>query len=190
MLFIVNKEKILKLIPRERLQHSLNVANEAKLLAERYQVSNENAELAGLLHDIAKYVSLEDLQKENISITKELHQIYLNFQKIFHAFIAPIYVEQKLGITNKDVLSALKWHTTGKANMKILEQIVFIADYIEESRDTPQKEFIKKLAYFDLDLATYSISKVLINYLISINRNIHTYTLECKDYYEHKIFNN
>ena len=122
----------------ERYRHSLFVADEAKQLAKNYGEDEEKAYLAGLLHDITK----EFTKEEHFNLIKKygvkLDEIEFRTEKLWHAITAPLYVKEVLKIEDEDILNAIRYHTTGRANMGNLEKIVFLADFISEDR---KKEF-------------------------------------------------
>lgn len=149
-----------------RYMHTLGVAYTAASLAMRYQTDIEQAFLAGLLHDCAKCVpdkeALNICLQNQISISDfEARHLYL-----LHAKLGAFYARQNYGITDEAVLSAIRWHTTGTENMTALEQILFLADYIEPGR----KEFdglqtARRAAFENLNQATALVLKQTIQYL-------------------------
>jgi predicted HD superfamily hydrolase involved in NAD metabolism len=181
----LNKFKILyylqKNLSEEKFIHSKAVADTAKLLAKKYKIDFQKAYLAGLLHDIGKEVNvfLSDINQNKVEITN----IYKNYRSIYHAFIGPYLIQKEFNICDKEILNAVKWHTTGKANMTMLEKIVFIADYIEPNRTNEFVNKIRKLAYSNLDYTVYIISTLTIMHLLKKNVFIFPKTIECKNYY-------
>ena len=143
---------------RERLKekryiHSLNVADAAVQLAERFGADTEKAYIAGLLHDITKNETdenqLQIMESGGIilSITQQ------NNPKLWHAMSGMIYLRDTLGITDAEILGAVRWHTTGKAGMTLLEKVVFIADYVSAERDYPDVDVMRRLSETSLDAA-------------------------------------
>jgi len=122
-----------KLKPK-RLAHSLAVAKAARQLALRYEGDPEKAELAGILHDIMKdYPPTEQLQW-----AEESAIIIDNAEKengqLWHAPAGEAYLRLRCGIEDADLLAAVRFHTTGRAGMSKLEQILYLADIISEDR--------------------------------------------------------
>lgn len=125
-------------VSSERYHHSLCVADEAKKLARKHGENEEKAYLAGLMHDITKEFTKEEhfrlINKYNV----KLDEIEFKTEKLWHAITAPLYIKEELKIEDEDILSAIRYHTTGRANMGKLEKIIFLADFISEDR---KKEF-------------------------------------------------
>ena len=136
-----------------RFQHSLNVADAAVMLAKRFGADEEKAYIAGLLHDITKNETdenqLQILQSGGIMLTVTQQ----NNPKLWHAMSGMVYLRDTLGITDQEILGAVRWHTTGKAGMTLLEKVVFIADYISAERDYPDVDVMRRLSETSLDAA-------------------------------------
>ena len=129
----------------ERYIHTLGTAECAKELANKFKLDCEKAYLAGLLHDCAKCFSNEkllDIIQKNLNI-EECEM--LNY-KTLHAPVSAYIAEKEFQISDKEILSAIRWHTLGKLDMTDFEKIVFLADKIEpNTRDKEYSEKIKKL---------------------------------------------
>jgi predicted HD superfamily hydrolase involved in NAD metabolism len=170
-------------LPTEKKNHSLSVAQTSLALAQHWQVNNDYAYLAGLLHDIAKNTTLKDYLKLNLPLSNQLKSIYNIYPKIWHALVGPYFAQHFFGLQNKTILNAIKWHTTGKAKMNKLEQIIFLADYCEKHRSFSNRSYIESLAYTNLDQATLALTIYSIQNLITRKIPIHPYTLQCFNYY-------
>ena len=141
---IYNKEK--------RFLHSLRVVEMALTLNDVHHL-NINPELikvAGLVHDYAKVYKEEDLKK---LVLENFNDDLVNFPDVYHALVGDIIVKEKLEITDCDVLDSIKYHTTGKENMNDLTKIIYLADYIEPTRDFCDLTQLRHLAFEDLDRA-------------------------------------
>ncbi len=126
----------------ERYLHTLGTADCAKELAKKYNLDEEKAYLAGLLHDCAKCFSNEkliDIIKKNLDV-EECEM--LNY-KTLHAPVSAYIAETQFNIKDKDILSAIRWHTLGRLDMTTFEKIVFLADKIEPN--TRDKEYSQKI---------------------------------------------
>lgn len=85
---------------------------------------------------------------------------------MLHAKVGALLAEKKYDIEDQEVLSAIRWHTTGKPDMTLLEKIVYVADYIEPKRDkAPNLKEVRKMAFVDLDQALLKILEDTLNYL-------------------------
>ena len=162
----VSYEKIKDLL-KERLDehryiHSLGVADSAKELAVRFGADENKAYLAGLLHDITKNETNERQLKLFESDGIILNQVEKNNPKLWHAMTAPIFIKNELGVSDEEILSAVRYHTTGRASMSLLEKIVYIADYISAERDYPDVDVMRALAKESLEKAAlYSLEYTL-----------------------------
>ena len=157
------REKLSQELPEKRYQHSLGVEFTAAALAMRYGADIEKAELAGLIHDCAKVIH--------------------NETKVAHAEHAPEIAESMYDVHDPEVLSAIRWHTTGKADMTVLEKIIYVADFIEPCRKPfPELHEARKLAFTDLTATVYYIADRTIRYLKELGVDIDPKTMECLTY--------
>lgn len=137
----------------ERYQHSLAVAEAAKTLAAQYGAPVEKAYLAGLLHDIMKCAPLEE-QLQTLQNAGILLQSYeREIPNIWHARAGAVYLEQEGLIRDAEILSAVRWHTTGNAGRSRLDQVVYLADFISADRNYPDLAQVRTLAKDSLEAA-------------------------------------
>ena len=178
------KEYLKENLSEYRYNHSLLVAEEAKLLAKNYNYDEEKAYIAGLVHDIAKEYSSE-VNKEYIdkyNLSKDL--LKEENKKIIHADIGSIVVKELYNM-DEDISNAVLYHTLGNINMDTLAKIVFIADKIGRE-NTPNIDKYKKLAYKDLDLAIKTYLEDGKEILASRNLKQHKNTIELLNYLNNK----
>ena len=176
---------LLKRLSPHRYQHTLDVADTAVEMANTFNVNPNKAYLAGILHDCAK--NLDDLEFLAICADNDenVTQIEQNRPFLLHSKAGVIVAKTRYHITDEEVLSAIRWHTTGKANMSDLEKIIFAADYIEPGRDKqPRLDYLRDLATKDLDLLVKSILEDMVAYLKENNDEIEEHTLEAYEYYK------
>jgi hydrolase, HD family len=178
------KEKL----PKKRYEHTLGVAYTSAALAMRYGEDILKAELAGILHDVAKGEKLPKLKEDMVGFDDpytDASYVELVSEKapqILHAIYAPFLAKKNYNIEDKDILSAIRWHTTGKKHMSMLEKIVFVADYIEPNRkQLPGLDEIRTLAFEDITKAIGKIAKSTIEYLSAQNMYIDRFTYELRD---------
>ena len=178
------KEKL----PKKRYEHTLGVAYTAASLAMCYGEDILKAELAGILHDVAKAkksFELKDDMKGYIDPYTDGAYVDLIANKapqILHAVYAPYLAKKDYKIEDKDILSAIRWHTTGKKDMTMLEKIVFVADYIEPNRKKlPDLDRIRTLSFHDISEAVKVTAKSTIEYLGSQGMYIDKFTYELSD---------
>ena len=126
----------------KRYIHTLGTADCAKELAKQFGLNEDKAYLAGLLHDCAKCFPNEELL-DIIHKHLDVEECEMLNYKTLHAPVSAYIAETEFGITDKEILSAIRWHTLGKLDMSDFEKIVFIADKIEPN--TRDKEYSGKI---------------------------------------------
>lgn len=179
---IINElEKVLK---PNRIKHSRGVAKAAVKLGLKYNCDCNKLYIAGLLHDIAKRIDkvevnrlvktydikLDELEKENLALS--------------HGILGAYLVKEKFNILDKEVLNSIKYHTTGRIGMSVYEEIIFIADLIEENRDFEGVELMRDLAYNGK--MKHAIAKSYDNTIVHvINKGelIHMRSVETRNFY-------
>ena len=167
----------------DRFFHSLNVADMAKELALIYGEDPEKAYLAGLVHDCTKNtppeIQLEIMENGGMHLTP----LEKNNRKLWHAMSGSIFIQSEYGITDPAMISAVRYHTTGKAGMSLLEKIVYTADFTSAERDYPGVERIRALAKRDLDAAVYEGAAFTVEKLHAASLDVHPDTVEAMRYY-------
>ncbi len=134
-----------KNLNEKRYLHSVGTAQCAKELAYKYNLDSEKAYLAGLLHDAAKCFPTEKLLSIIDAHIKIEEQEKLSY-KTLHAPVSAYIAQTEFGVEDKEILSAIRWHTIGKINMSDFEKIIFLADKIEpNTRDKEYSQNIRKL---------------------------------------------
>ncbi|MBQ8503622.1 MAG: nicotinate (nicotinamide) nucleotide adenylyltransferase [Clostridia bacterium] len=174
----------LKKILKERLIetryiHSLNVADSASQLAKKYGADSEKAYFAGLVHDIMKNAS----DKEQLQIMEKggiiLSRTEKENKKLWHAMAGECYLRLEMGISDEDILNAVRYHTTGRAGMSLLEKVVYIADYISVERDYEDVDIMRDLSLNKgLDEAALYALKFSFKSLSKKEKLIHTDSVE------------
>ena len=134
-----------------RYAHSLNVAKRAVVLAEKNGADAEKARFAGLIHDICKGISNEELLEIIKSAGIELDEDTQKSPALWHSVAGAIYCEHELGVTDEDVLNAVRYHTSGRGNLSMLEKVVYMADLTSEERNYPDAEYTRNLTDKNLD---------------------------------------
>ncbi len=165
------KEDLKKTMSEKRFQHSLLVAQEAKKLAKKYNYDEQEAYLAGLVHDVAK-----EFNETQIKQYKDKYAIKNENTKTIHADIGSIVAKERYNFTN-EMCQAIKKHTTGASEMTLLDKIILIADKIGRSNLTEEGLKLKKLAYENLDLALLKYLENLKDKLQKNNLDIDKSTL-------------
>lgn len=119
-------------LSQERFEHSLGVMEKSVELAQKFGADVEKARLAGLLHDCAKCIDKEELKRLIDENNLDEDNCCAGSYKVWHAPVSAFLAQRDYGISDKEILSAIKWHTMGKLDMTLLEKIVYLADKIEE----------------------------------------------------------
>lgn len=162
-----------------RYQHSLCVAKAAVELAERYGADAEKAFLAGLLHDITKEANREEhfalFASGQVALTKAES---VN-PKLWHAMSAPVFLKEKLNIADEEILTAVRYHTTARAGMSLLEKVIYIADFISADRDYDDVEVVRALAKQSMEETMLYTLDYSIRELLARKRAIHPDSIAC-----------
>lgn len=165
-----------RLTPK-RYNHSLCVADEAVRLAKKYGGDIEKAYLAGLLHDITKNAS----EQEHLNIFNEfgimLNDIEKNSEKLWHAISGSAFIEHKLGITDKEIITAVRYHTTARAGMSQLEKLLYLADFTSADRDYDDVDIMRQKVDISLEAALDYALSYTINDLVSSGKALHLDTV-------------
>ena len=150
----------------KRYEHTLGVRYTAAALAMVHDCDLEQAQLAGLLHDCAKGYDDQKMLCLCEQYHLELSEAEQKNFSLLHAKVGAKVARDKYLIEDEMVLQAIRYHTTGRKEMSKLEQIIFLADYIEPNRKMlPGLPLCRKLAFEDLDLAMYQVLKNVLEYL-------------------------
>ncbi|QPC46955.1 bis(5'-nucleosyl)-tetraphosphatase (symmetrical) YqeK [Mangrovibacillus cuniculi] len=176
----MNREEALAFVKphltEKRYIHTIGVMETAITLASKYAVDQKKAELAAIFHDYAKFRDLDEMR--NIIVQKSLDPLLLSFHsELWHAPVGALLVQQEIGIVDEEILSAIRYHTSGRKEMTELEKIIYVADYIEPGRDFPGVEEVRKLAEVSLDAALKQSVKNTINFLLKKEVPIYPDTL-------------
>lgn len=177
-------EKTLKgMLPERRLKHSLNVSKCAVKLSEIYKCDKEKAEIAGLVHDCAKYFTDEQIEDSIKRFNVELDPLEVNNIALSHSVIGSYVAVDIFSVKDEEIINAIKYHTTGKENMSLLEKIIYMADLIEEDRNFPRVEELRELTYSGkLEEALLLSFNNTIKFVIDNNQLIHPRTIKARNY--------
>lgn len=136
-----------------RFKHSKNVAKEAVRLAKKYGADPDRAELAGILHDATKETGGDEQMSLIARAGIELTELERESPKLWHAISGAAFVQVVLGIDDREVIDAIRYHTTGRAGMTLLDKVIFIADFTSADRDYDGVDRMRKIADKNLDEA-------------------------------------
>jgi predicted HD superfamily hydrolase involved in NAD metabolism len=160
------KEQLKPYLDTYRYEHTQGVMYTSAALAMRYEYDLESAEAAGLLHDCAKCISSEEKLRLCEKYGIEISGYEKKNVSLLHAKLGAQLAERFYGIEDRSILNAIRYHTTGRPNMSLLEKIVFVADYIEPMRDkAPNLSLLRKQAFLNLDETVGMILEDTVAYL-------------------------
>ena len=175
------KEIVKSKMSLKRFTHTLGVVEMSEKLAKIYNADIEKCKVAALLHDICKEMDMEYIKnicKNNFM--NELSEEDLENNEILHGFAGSYYVKTELGINDKEILNAIKYHTVGAKDMTLLEKIVYIADAIEYGRNYPSVVEIREETFKNLDKGILMEIEHKEKYLKSIGKKSHPNTYKFK----------
>lgn len=161
----------------KRYLHSLAVADEAYRLAKLYGADCQKAYLAGLLHDITKTAPKEEHLNIFDIFGIILDSIEFHAPKLWHAISGSLYVRYMLKIDDDEIIDAIRYHTTARANMSLLAKVLYLADFTSADRDYEDVDVMRKLVDESMDKALNYALSYTITELVEGGNAIHTDTL-------------
>lgn len=179
------KKKLHKKLKKERYEHTIGVMYTAASLAMCYGTDMQKALTAGLLHDCGKYCppkeQIELCRKYDIALTES----ELDMPALIHAKLGAYLAEHKYGISDAEILDAIRYHTTGRPEMTMLEKIIYIADYIEPNRrQIPGLDEIRGVVFQDIDRAICLSARRTVRYLKDGGKSVDPMTVSTYEYYK------
>ena len=182
------QKKMKEALSEDRYEHTIGVMYTAESLAMRYGVDMTKAAVAGLLHDCAKCIpnaqKIKMCKKNDIEIT----DMEEKNPSLLHAKLGAYLAEDVYGITDPEILNAIRWHTTGKPDMSMMDIIIYMADYIEPNRDkAPNLRAIRKLCFENIEEALYQVLEGTLDYLANCPDMIDPMTKVSYDFYKWKL---
>lgn len=166
----------------KRFAHCLGVMDTAILLAKRFQVNEEQAAIAGLLHDCAREFATENLiaecEKRHLYITDIDRQLPI----LMHAPLGTAIAKEKYDVHDTAILKAIAAHTVGGANMSTLDKVIYLADMIEPHRSFEGLDELRNMAMTkDLDDVMISAFNHSILFIMRKGHTIHPYTVAARN---------
>ncbi len=176
----------LSMLKRSRVPHVLGTEETAARLARRWGEDEETARRAALLHDCTKKLNAE----QHLALIRQ-YDIRLDEEergeaKLYHAVTGAAVAKHVFGVS-PEIESAIRWHTTGKADMTTLEKIIYLADYIEPTRDFCDLTELRKLAFEDLDRAVLMGLTMAVRDLKERGVPVHSNSVRARDYLKGKL---
>ena len=171
----------LRYLKHKRIPHVLVTEQEAIRLAERYGADVEKARAAALLHDCTKKLDMPAQLALCEQYGIELDELEQKALKLLHSKTGAAIARDVFGVDD-DIYSAIWYHTTGHAHMTKLEKIIYLADYIEPSRDFPGVDTLRKVCYEDLDKGLLLGLEMSIEEMTAMGNPVHRATVEARDW--------
>ncbi|MDN7240414.1 bis(5'-nucleosyl)-tetraphosphatase (symmetrical) YqeK [Planococcus sp. N028] len=174
-------QKVKERLPENRFNHVNGVLETATELARKFQVSEPKAQVAAILHDVAKFSDREWMK--SVIVKENMDPMLLDYHsELWHAPVGAYVAAQEFGVQDEDILNAIRYHTTGRENMSDLEKIIYIADLVEPGRKFSGIEELRQLKDQGLDVMMEASIKHTIDFLKSKNQPVYPDSLKC---YEH-----
>ena len=170
----------LSYLKHQRIPHVLGTEQEAIRLAERYGADVEKARVAALLHDCTKRLDMEEQLALCRQYGIQLDELEQRALKLLHAKTGAAIAREVFGVDD-EIYRAIWWHTTGHAGMTLLEKVMYLADYIEPSRDFPGVEELRRVCYEDLDQGLLLGLEMTIQEMTAMGNPVHRATVEARD---------
>ncbi len=169
------------MMKQKRVPHVMGVEEEAVRLAEFWGADPVLARRAGILHDCTKYLGLEEQLALCEQYQLELDPLEEQMVKLLHSKTGACIARWVFGEPD-EVYEAIYWHTTAKADMTLLEKIIYMADYIEPNRDFEGVDRLRRLSYEDLDKALLLGVETTIQEMEERRQPIHQKTIEARQW--------
>lgn len=188
MYSIIELTNILEIrLSKKRFTHSINVACEAKKLAEYYLCDDpDRAYIAGLLHDICKEIPQDEQRSMAEKGGRGICEIELSTPPLYHAPAGAYYISSTLGIHNDDLLNAVRFHTVGRKNMSSLEEVIYLADLISADRTYKDVGKMRKLAYQNINKAMFEALRFTVMDISAKRSQFPCHTVDAYNYYVNK----
>lgn len=169
-------------ISEERLNHSIRVFKKMTKIGKTYNIDTKDAMYAALFHDAFKEKSIDFLIKY-ITNYEILDPEEIKMKINLHGIAASLFLYNEIGLQNKDIYNAIRYHTTGRVGMSNLEMCLYLADVVEEERDFPGVKTIRNKIEISLEEGMLCALNESIEFLINSNKNIHLDTLKSRNYF-------
>lgn len=175
-------QKVKTRLPENRYNHVLGVLGTSVELAKRFNVPEEKAQVAAILHDVAKFSDRQWMQ--SVIISQKMDTLLLDYHaELWHAPVGAYVASYEFGVNDEDVLNAIRYHTTGRAGMSDLEKIIYVADMVEPNRKFTGVDELRQLKEQGLDVMMEACIKHSIEFLVSKNQPVFPDSLKCYEYF-------
>ncbi len=173
-----------EMLSDKRYIHCFNTQKLASFLAQHYVVSPHKVRIAAILHDCAKDLSVDLLKDYLKKYEIILDEIEKNEKQLWHGPVGAILAKEKFGITDNEILRAIKIHSTLDKNASTLEKIIYVSDYMEYMNSNGEQksyERLKNIAITELDIVTFWIVNFKILDIMKYRGIIHPRSIEVRN---------
>ncbi len=179
------RKDLSKKLKKERFEHTIGVMYTAASLAMSYGEDIQKALTAGLLHDCGKYCPAREQIKLCKKYGLQLTSAELEMPALIHAKLGAYLAAHEYKIKDQNIIDAVRYHTTGRPDMTMLEKIIYISDYIEPNRrEIPGLGEIRSIVFRDIDRAVYLSALRTVRYLKDGGRAVDPMTVKTCEYYK------
>jgi len=169
-------EAVQSQMPVSRWQHTQGVMTTAVQLANRYGANPYKADIAAILHDVAKYWPSDKMERI-IREDNAASELLKYNKQLWHAPVGAYVAQRDYGIEDEEILDAIRYHTSGREKMTLLDKVVYLADFIEPGRHFSGIEHVRKLAEKNLTAALIAAFNSTIRFLLDRNSEIFPLTI-------------
>jgi len=176
------KEKLKQMLSEKRYKHSIGVMEASRKLSGIYGVNIDKAVLAGLIHDCARDLSVDETFSYCGKYDIKIDSFMKKNPQLLHGKVGSFMAQELFGVKDPGVLLAVENHTMGREGMDKLSSIVFVSDYIEDGRSFPGVDEIRRIAEVSLEKAVVACLDCTISYLIKKGMAIHPQTINTRNW--------
>ena len=173
------REELKSKLSEKRFAHTVGVAETAVKLAEAFGGDTKKVYIAGLLHDMAKELTLEEMN--NLTQDIEIDSYMRTSKALLHGAAGAVLAKQTFDVDD-EIYNAIFYHATGRENMSLTEKIIFVSDMAEPSRNFKGIEKLREIMLSDLDDAVITAADLTLSYLIENRKNIYPLTVISRNY--------
>lgn len=174
-------EILKKSLSEKRFNHSIEVMKIAVKLAEHYKANVSAAETAGLLHDCAREIRGSLLYQTCQKLNIKMDYVTKAQPELLHGIIGVYVAKEKYEVTSNEILDPIRWHTTGREKMTLLDKIIYISDFIEPGRCFEGVDEVRNIVFKDLDKAMLMALDRTIKYVMMREVYIHPETIKARN---------
>lgn len=174
-------EYIRERLTEKRYRHTQGVVETAVALAETYGADVEKARIAALFHDACKNLDSEEMNA--LAEQYAIGEVYIDKPQLAHSKLAAAIIRDRFGVEDEEILNAISYHTTGRANMSLLEMIVYVADATEPNRTYKDAARLNALAFEDLEQACFEVAEWSLRIIREEGRYLDEDTVRARDWF-------